>query len=175
MLKLEYFGKVPLLWPPSAKSWLIWKVTDAGKGWRQEEKGMTEDEMVGWHHQPNRHEFEWTPGVSDGQGGLACCSPWGHKESDTTEPLKRIEPSLLSIASFFLLQLYGYRHILTSNLVYKFTKCTISFCLGALKAFWLYIFILSSSLDLQLSCWPRLFLPTKTISSIYEFKLFYFH
>ena len=72
---------------------LIWrtdsfeKTADAGKDWRREEKGRTEDEMVGWHHQLNGHEFEWTPGVGDGQGGLACCRPWGRKESDTTEQL----------------------------------------------------------------------------------------
>ena len=74
-----------ILWPPHAKSWLIWKDSDAGKDWGQEEKGTTEDEMVGWHHRLNGHGFGWTPGVSNGQGGLACCSPWGHKESDTTE------------------------------------------------------------------------------------------
>ena len=78
-------AEIPILWPPDAKDWLIWKDLDAGKDWRQEEKGMTEDEVVGWHHWLNGHEFEKTPGVGDGQGGLACCSPWGHKELDTTE------------------------------------------------------------------------------------------
>ena len=68
-----------MLWPPDANSWLIWKDPDAGKDWEQEEKGMTEDEMAGWHHWLKRHEFESTPGVGDGQGGLACCSPWGHR------------------------------------------------------------------------------------------------
>ena len=76
-----------ILWPPDAKSWLIWKDPDAGKDWGQEEKGTTEDEMVGWLHQFNGHGFGWTPGVGDGQGGLVCCSPWGCKESDTTEQL----------------------------------------------------------------------------------------
>ena len=74
----------PIFRPPDAKSWLIWKDPDAGKDWRQEEKGMTEDEMVGWHHWLNGHEFERTWGASNGQGGLACCSPWGHKELDMT-------------------------------------------------------------------------------------------
>ena len=74
-----------ILWPPDAKSWLIWKDPDAGKDWEQEEKGMTEDEMVGWHHQLNEHGFEWTLGVGDGQGDLACCGSWGHKELDLTE------------------------------------------------------------------------------------------
>ena len=80
-------AKTPILWPPDAKSWLIWKDPDAGKDWRQEDKGTTEDEMVGWHHLLNGHEFEQTPGVGDRQGSLACCSPWGHKESDMTERL----------------------------------------------------------------------------------------
>ena len=71
--------------PPDAKSWLIRKAPDTGKDWGWEEKGMTEDEMVGWHHWLDGRELEQTPGVGDGQGGLACCSPWGHKESDTTE------------------------------------------------------------------------------------------
>ena len=74
-----------ILWPPDAKNWLIWKDPDGGKDWRWEEKGMKGDEMVGWHHRLNGHEFEWTPGVGDGQGGLACCSPWCRKESYTTE------------------------------------------------------------------------------------------
>ena len=79
--------ETPILQPPDVKNWLIWKDTDAGKDWRQEEKGTTENEMVGWHHRLDGHEFEWTPGVGDGQGGLACCDSWGHKESDMTEQL----------------------------------------------------------------------------------------
>ena len=77
--------EAPILRPPDAKSWLIGKDPDAGKDWGQEETGKTEDEMVGWHHWLNGHGFGWTPGVSDGQGGLECCCPWGRKESDTTE------------------------------------------------------------------------------------------
>ena len=80
-------AETPILWPPDAKSWFIWKDPDAGKDWGQEEKGMTEDEMVGWHHQLNGHGFGWTLGVGDGQRGLVCCSSWGRKESDTTERL----------------------------------------------------------------------------------------
>ena len=80
-------AETPIFWPPDGKSWLIWKDPDVGKDWRQEEKGTTEDEMVGWHHRLDGHEFGWTPGVGDGQGGLVCCSSWGHKESDTTERL----------------------------------------------------------------------------------------
>ena len=81
----------PILWPPDAKSWLIWKDPDAGKDWGQEENGTTEDEMVGWHHRLNGHGFGWTLGVGDGQGGLACCGSWDHKESDTTEWLNWTE------------------------------------------------------------------------------------
>ena len=80
-------AETPVLWPPDAKSWLICKDPDAGKDWGQEEKGTTEDEMVGWHHWLNGQEFEWTLGVDDGQGGLAYCSPWGRQESDMTERL----------------------------------------------------------------------------------------
>ena len=77
-------AETPIPWPPDAKNWLIWKDPDARKDWTWEEKEMTEDEMVGWHHWLNRHEFEQAPGDSEGQGSLACCSPWGHKELDTT-------------------------------------------------------------------------------------------
>ena len=80
-------AETPILWPLDAKSWLIWKDSDAGRDWGQEEKGTTEDEMAGWHHWLNGHGFGWTPGVGDGQGGLACYSSWGCKESDTTECL----------------------------------------------------------------------------------------
>ena len=80
-------AETPMLWPPDAKNWLIWKDPDAGKDWRQEEKGTTEDEMVGWHHQPDGHEFEQSLGVSDGQGSLACCSPWGYEELDRVTEL----------------------------------------------------------------------------------------
>ena len=80
-------AETPILWPPDAKSWLIWKDPDAGKDWGQEEKGKTEDGMVGWHYQLSGHWFGWTLGVGDGQGDLLCCGPWGYKESDTTEQL----------------------------------------------------------------------------------------
>ena len=83
-------AETPILWPPDAKSWLIWKDPDAGKDWRQE-KGTTEDEMVEWHHRLNGHRFGWTPGVGDGQGGLVCCDSWGCKVSDMTERLNWTE------------------------------------------------------------------------------------
>ena len=72
-------AETPILWPPDVKNWLIWKDPDAWKDWRQEEKRMTEDEMVGWHHQLGGHEFGQTLGVGDGQGSLAYCSSWGHR------------------------------------------------------------------------------------------------
>ena len=84
-------AETPILWSPDAESWLICKDPDAGKDWGQEEKGMTEDEMVGWHHWHNGHGFGWTSGVGDGQGGLACCGSWGRKVSDTTERLNWTE------------------------------------------------------------------------------------
>ena len=73
-------AETPILWPPDMKNWLIGKDPDTGRGWGQEEKGTTEDEMAGWHHWLNGHESEWTPGDGDGQGGLVCCDSWGHKE-----------------------------------------------------------------------------------------------
>ena len=92
-----FFGKTdtkaetPILWTPHAKSWLIGKDSDAGRDWGQEEKGMTEDEITGWHHWLDGHEFGWTPRLGDGQGGLACCNSWGRKESDMTEGLNWTE------------------------------------------------------------------------------------
>ena len=134
----DFFGRndakaeAPVLWPPHAKSWLIGKDSDAGRDWGQKEKGMTQDEMAGWHHRLDGRESEWTPGDGDGQGGLACCDSWGHKEPDTTERLNwtelkvqlkhrfpwnnwpfhldSIHPHLPSIVSAF----YGNKHIGTS-------------------------------------------------------------
>ena len=93
----DFFGRddaeaeTLVLWPPHAKSWLTGKDSDAGRDWGQEEKGMTEDEMAGWHHWLDGRESEWIPGVGDGQGALACCDSWGHKKSDTTERLNWTE------------------------------------------------------------------------------------
>ena len=97
-------AETPILWPPEAKNWLIGKDPDAGKDWKQEKKGMTEDEMGRWNHRLKRYEFEWTPGVGDGQGGLARSSSWGRKESDMTERLNWIElnwtePHIVCIAT----------------------------------------------------------------------------
>ena len=86
-----------VLWPPHEKSWLTGKDPDAGRDWGQEEKGTTEDEMAGWHHRLDGCESEWTLGVGDGQGGLACCDSWGRKELDTTEQLNWTELNPLSM------------------------------------------------------------------------------
>ena len=110
-------AETPILWPPDAKSWLIWKDPDAGKDWEQEEKGTTEDEMVGWHHRLDGHGFGWTPRVGDGQGGLACCDSWSCKESvgrDWTE-LRWFKaglpsPSALSIIFNLSLLLFSVHH-----------------------------------------------------------------
>ena len=84
-------AETPILWLLHVKNWLIRKDPDAGRDWGQEEKGMAETEMAGWHHWLNGRESEWTPGVGDGQGGLACCDSWGHKESDINERLNWTE------------------------------------------------------------------------------------
>ena len=86
-------ARAPILCPPYAKNWLLGKDPDSWKAWRQE-KGMTENEMVGWHHQLDGHEFEQAPGVGGGQGSLACCSPWDRKELDTTEQLNWTESGI---------------------------------------------------------------------------------
>ena len=104
-------AKTPVLWPPDMKSWLIWKYPAPGKDWRQEEKGMT-DEMAGWHHWLSVRESGWTPGVGDGQGGLAFCDSWGCKELNTTEWLNWTElnwllhkyPTVLSTVTLYVLK-----------------------------------------------------------------------
>jgi len=100
-------GETPVLWPPHVKSWLIGKDSDAGRDWGQKQKGMTEDEMAGWHHQIDGCEFEWTPAVGAGQRGLACYNSWGCKESDTTERLNWTDcicrNHACSLLSFFFL------------------------------------------------------------------------
>ena len=108
-------AETPVLWPPHAKSWLIGKDSFAGRDWGQEEKGMTEDEMAGWHHWLDGYEFEWILGVGDGQGGLACCNSWCRKESDMTEQLNSTElswkqslnflPNLPLVSSFLYIKI----------------------------------------------------------------------
>ena len=123
MLKLQYFEnsnttETPILWPPDAKSWLIGKDPDAGKDWGQEEKGIIENEMVGWHHWLNRHGFGWTLGVGDGQGGLVCCSSWDCKESDTTKQLNWTEIKAKGIFSKSF-RYHGTQWVISYNLEYK--------------------------------------------------------
>ena len=84
-------AETPILWPPNVKNWLSGKDLDVGKDCRQEEEGATEDKIIRWHHRLDGHEFEQAPEVGDGQGSLWCCSPWGHKESDTTVRLNWID------------------------------------------------------------------------------------
>ena len=94
-------AETPILWPPDVKTWLLGKDPDAVKDWEQEEKGMTEDEMAGWHYGLDGCEFEWTPGDGDGQRGLVCCYSWDHKESDTTEQLNQTELRKGLIGKYF--------------------------------------------------------------------------
>ena len=133
----DFFGRngakaeTPVLWLPHAKSWLIGKGSDAGRDWGQEEKGMTEDEMAGWHHRLYGREFEWTPGVGDGQGGLVCCDSWGHKESDMTEWLNWTELNWYGFISRFSLAfrctvclfLCQYHIVLITLALWKTIKC----------------------------------------------------
>ena len=95
-------AETSILWLPNAKNWLIGKDPDAGKDWRQEEKGMTEDEMVGWHHWLDGHDREQAPGVGDGQGSLECCSPWGCRESDMTEQLNWTERIIIIDIKYYI-------------------------------------------------------------------------
>ena len=97
-------AKAPIFWPPDAKNWLIWKDPDVGKDWRQDEKGTTEDEMAGWHHWLNGRESGWTPGVGDGQGGLACCDSWGRKELNTTEWLNNKKKQFYTMVTLEMTQ-----------------------------------------------------------------------
>ena len=119
-------AETPVLWPPHVKSWLIGKDSDAGTDWGQEEKGTTEDEMAGWHHWLDGRESRWTPGVGDGQGGLACCDSWGCKESDTTERL---------IWSGLITSLF-WDHLLAGRIFLMVIQCkNISFFSGALNVY----------------------------------------
>ena len=112
-------AETPILWPPDEKRWLIWKDLDAGKDWGQEEKRTTEDEVVGWHHWLNGHEFGWTSGVGDGQGGLECCSSWGRRVwHDWATELNRTDVSVKKLQSTFTPQFSS----VTSPLIpYKWT------------------------------------------------------
>ena len=151
-----FFGRTdaetetPILWLPDVKNWLIGKYPDAGKDWRWEEKGTTEDEMVGWHHRLNGHELEQALGVGDGQGSLVCCSPWGCKESDMTEWLnwtelniiiylsKSIEQTALRVSPDVNYQLYVVRMCWCMFLVGKVSHYLFVFCIFQvpLQSYW---------------------------------------
>ena len=126
----NFFGRndakaeTPVPWPPHVKSWLIGKDSAAGRDWGQEEKGTTEDEMAGWHHGLDGRESGWTPGVGDGQGGLACCDSWGRKESDRTERLNWTE---LNWIRFLSLSKTGWNRLecITWS---KDKYCIVNFC-----------------------------------------------
>ena len=123
-------AETPILWPPDGKNWLIGKDPDAGQDWRPEEKWMAEDEMVAWHHRLHGHEFEQAPGVGDGQGSLVCCSPWGHKESDTSEQLNWTEEKKRTVISKLKSKLYKILSpLLSSSYDSHFsTRCLKLFC-----------------------------------------------
>ena len=124
-------AETSILWPPDAKNWLIWKDPDAGKDWRQKEKGTTEDEMDRWHHQLNGHESEQALVVGYGQGSLACCSPWGYKESDATEQLNL--NSFNNVYTFYNMSITLSR--LTPSLscgCYFMCNCSLNFLFGLL-------------------------------------------
>ena len=130
--KIDTKAETPVLWPPHAKSWLIGKASDAGRDWGQEEKETTENEMAGWHHQLVGGEFEWTPGVGDGQGGLECCDSWGRKESDTTEwlnwiftvyPHTSVFPFFLCLCNLFFSAFLSWLHWFFSLYVSQSVVC----------------------------------------------------
>ena len=118
-------AEAPILWPLDEKGWLIRKDPDARKDWKQEKKGMTEDEMVGRHHRLNEHKFEQASGVGDGQGSLTCCSPWGHKDSDRTEQLnwttfgKTSNLPYIYIYIYIYIELYLYHLYIIISVTHK--------------------------------------------------------
>ena len=124
-------AETPILWPPDVKSWLIRKDPDAEKDWGQEEKGMTEDEMVGWHHWLNGHRFGWIPGAGNGQGGLACGGSRGRKDSDTTEwlnwtKLSHMRPSI-RLTSYFPLKSMETKRLIFLKMLFYFFFCFFTF------------------------------------------------
>ena len=132
-----------ILWPPDANSWLIGKDPGAGKDWRQAEKGRPEDKMVGWHHWLSRHGFEQTSGESEGQGSLACCSPWGHKEPYTTEQLNNSSNPKTSNFFSFSLSLKSLVQKKRPGQIKDVVKCKqFCICRHTVLSSWLYKVIL---------------------------------
>ena len=165
----ESEAETPNFWPPDTKSWLIWKDPYTGKDWGQEEKGTTEDEMVGWHHWPNGHGLGWTPWVGDGQRGLACCSSCGRKESNTTEWLNWTELNWTEFALIHRPNIPGSYAILlfmvpdfTSLPITSTTGCCFSF--GTVSSLFLKLFLYSSPI--------AYYTPTNLASSPFRVILF---
>ena len=124
-------AEAPILWTPGANSWLIRKDSDAGKDWRQEEKGMTEDEIVGWHHWLNGHEFKHVLEVGEGQESLACCSPWGHKGQTWLSAWTTNNNGTLN--EFYFQKLssnlyFCWQNVMGSIVFYSLTQCSHNFC-----------------------------------------------
>ena len=117
-------AETPILWPPDAKSLLIWKYPNAGIDWGQEEKGMTEDEMAGWHHWLDGRELEWTLGVGDGQGGLKCCNSWGLEDWDMTKQLNWLRERM---CTFLYLSVLNHVKMLSSQKIYNNKFLTVKF------------------------------------------------
>ena len=149
----------PILWRPDTKNWLIGKDPDAGKDWRQEETGMTEDEMVGWHHWLDGHEFEQAPGDGEGWGSLACCSPWGRKEPDAAEQLNNSNMKWWYFDSVIPSLFISYTVPKKRSFIYIYTTVSIPFSLSSHGAIW----IVSSSLIL----WMMLLLTVFACPFIY--------
>ena len=145
-------AETSILRPPDVKNWLIGKDPDAGKDWRQGEKGMTEDEMVGWHHWLCGCELKWAPGVGDGQGSLAYYSPWGREESDTTEQLNWIE--LMDLTFQVPMKYCSLQHwnLLPSPVTSTSGRC---FCFGSISSFLLELFLHSSPVVYWATQWHR--------------------
>ena len=112
-------AEAPVLWPSDVKSWLIWKDPDAGQDWRQDEKGMTEDELVGWHHRLDGHEFEQAPETGEGQGSLACCSLWVAKSQTQLSDWTAFQCADLILSN-------GFQPVILSSIMTSCHECQIS-------------------------------------------------
>jgi len=134
----RFMDLTPILWSLDAKNRLVWKDPDAGKDWGQEEKCTTEDEMVGWYHQLNGHEFEQTPGVGDAQGDLLCCSPWGLKELDTTEWVNWTDWWIWHFRFLYNIVLYSIGLTSITSHIHNWVYC---FCFGFVFSFFLELFL----------------------------------
>ena len=149
-------AEASILWSPDVKSWLIGKYPNAGKDWGQEEKGTTENEMVGWHHWLNGHGFGWTPRVGDGQGGLVCWGSWGRKELDMTEQLNWTE-LMRPHAMIFIFWMLSFKPTFSLS-SFTFIKRLFSSSLSALR-------VVSSAYLRLLIFLPAILIPAYASSS----------